>query len=263
MEEIEETRRQLQIDIKELAKKERVVKWREQLAALDKKFQREVDLFRVEKADERDLEQVDAKIDLVTDEALTATAQLLKKVVAMKVQQERVARLGTNVEEGETTKQLMLDFADEYNAKYAVAWLKALVALPLFYFLYSSQNALLFLVLYCLMVLVWYVVAFVKYLNDKRQLGKDIVGKTCADMPDGCCPDGVTAMTDASGSNCVQVAAPLCSATAYGCCPDGVTTRIDVASCQNWCADTDFGCCPGGLEAKIDPSGSNCSQTED
>jgi len=47
----------------------------------------------------------------------------------------------------------------------------------------------------------------------------------CQYTTNGCCTDGVTPKTDASGSNC----GINCSSTTFGCCPDGYSSKVDAS----------------------------------
>jgi hypothetical protein len=49
----------------------------------------------------------------------------------------------------------------------------------------------------------------------------------CSMSTYGCCSDGFTAMTDASGSNC----GVACVDTQYGCCADGYTAKAADGTC--------------------------------
>jgi hypothetical protein len=84
---------------------------------------------------------------------------------------------------------------------------------------------------------------------------------SCSENPFGCCIDGASRI-DASGSAC---SVPLaCMSTLYGCCPDGLMARTDASGSQcDWtalrgdCAMSKYGCCPNGI-TKVDERGSNC-----
>ena len=86
--------------------------------------------------------------------------------------------------------------------------------------------------------------------------------ETCGTSKFGCCSDGITARTDATGTDCAD--ANECSKSQYGCCIDGITSKNDEggSKCPIPCSNTPFGCCIDGKTSRIDAHGTNCNKTE-
>ena len=97
---------------------------------------------------------------------------------------------------------------------------------------------------------------------DKLGMNCPASTNTCGSTEFGCCSDGVTSRTDATGSQCANN--NDCSTSQYGCCIDGVTSRTDQygTKCPTPCSNTPFGCCIDGKTNRIDSKGTNCNSPE-
>jgi hypothetical protein len=265
---IKETKKAVELDLQFLSDETPVKDLRKEQKALEKSYKNTYERYQIGRADIQDFQDLDDQLVRVAETAYTAVAQLRKKITATEAQQKKTKnaadalRLAETADE--TTERLMMDYANEYQALYVALWVKAVLFVVFAALLYTPANAKLFAAAFFLLIVVKYAVGLVQYIDANRRLGSDVVGKTCADMPDGCCADGVTAKIDSSGSNCTVAASPVaCSNGEYGCCPDGLTARTDLngSNCADWCSATDFGCCPGDMVAKTDASGSNCKSS--
>ena len=87
----------------------------------------------------------------------------------------------------------------------------------------------------------------------------------CLSTQFGCCKNGVTAKSDATGSNCDSL--HDCNDYPNGCCADGVTPapNANQVGCapvstnpRGVCSSTEFGCCPDGFSIKKTATGENC-----
>jgi hypothetical protein len=264
---LEETKKAVEIDLKILSDPVPLKELKKKQSALETKYRNTFERYQAGRADVEDLAQVDEEIVKLGSSALDAAGVLRKKINATETQQKKIRATTRALREeqvaDDTTKQLMLDYANEYRALYVALWVKGGLLVAFCILLYTPENAKLFAVAFFLFLIVKYAIAFAQYIQAERRLGGDVTGVTCSEMKYGCCSDGITAMVDSSGSNCVDptiTKSGMCSNSQFGCCPDGATTRTTLGgeNCVDWCSATDFGCCPGNQIAKTDISGSNC-----
>ena len=99
------------------------------------------------------------------------------------------------------------------------------------------------------------------YKIDKVGMNCPNAYETCGTTTFGCCSDGITARTDATGTTCAVE--NECSKSQYGCCIDGITSKNDEtgSKCPVPCSNTPFGCCIDGKTSRIDARGTNCNKT--
>ena len=290
-----ETRSQLEASVKRLNDSSEVQLLQEDLNKLKAEHEAAVDL------DEKTA--VQEKLQQLTDNVYSLTKLMQNTVTKLKTNQGQLSTKLQAIEDNEhtaesydlTTKQLMADFANQYRLVFVQGWAKLIVGFLLAYLMFSPLNATLLVGVFIAMVLVWFLVAFIKNLiasdGGEKMIGAPYVGESCPTpaptppLETGYCPDGVTKMqgesktgcpvcetnpslywTDASGTNC-----PI-DENAF--CPDGITMaeagRTNCKKCTMdpsifWTDATGTNCptevpeyCPDGV-TKANADKSNCT----
>jgi len=141
-----------------------------------------------------------------------------------------------------SSKQMLMDFSNEYKSAYTVMWVKIVLVAVLFYYL--RADWVLILVAYFAVYIVWTLIsALIKLFQNIRKKESTLRAETCANVTDG----------DAVGSTCKPTSpsyAP-CSSSVFGCCPNGLASTSDVSACGTFdCWQSAFGCCPNGTNKK-------------